>query len=212
MVREESIKGKVKIVCEQRSDEGLRTFADVAIGTIRTIEAGGGKRVIENNDNNLGYRIRKLTPKECWRLMGFSDQNFENAKEALNKECYNGKDKSNSQLYKQAGNSIVVDVLYYIYKELYAAMPYLFDDLKVGSYFSGIGAFELALDRLFEDVSSNEIGGGKESIIAKNHTAFTVASRGRYNPDGSISQNLEVRTDELTNTITTVQKDNLVIA
>ena len=46
-------------------------------------------------------RIRKLTPKECWRLMGFDDEDFEKA----------SKVNSNSQLYKQAGNSIVVNVL-----------------------------------------------------------------------------------------------------
>lgn len=92
-----------------------------------------------------GIRIRKLTPKECFRLMGFSDQNFDAAKNA---------GISNSQLYKQAGNSIVVDVLYYIYVELYKAMPYLFDDLKLSSFFSGIGAFESALDRLYEGINS----------------------------------------------------------
>lgn len=54
-------------------------------------------------------RIRKLTPKECFRLMGFSDENFEAVEKMV----------SNSQLYKQAGNSIVVDVLYYILVELY---------------------------------------------------------------------------------------------
>ena len=48
-----------------------------------------------------GYR-RKLTPKECWRLMGFSDGSFDKAKAS---------GISNSQLYKQAGNSIVVNVL-----------------------------------------------------------------------------------------------------
>ena len=63
---------------------------------------------------------------------------------------------SSTQLYKQAGNSIVVDVLYYIYKELYKAMPYLFEDLKVGSYFSGIGAFEAGLDRLYEEMEPCE--------------------------------------------------------
>lgn len=61
---------------------------------------------------------------------------------------------SSSQLYKQAGNSIVVDVLYYIYRELYIAMPYLFDDLKLSSFFSGIGAFESGLDRLYDDINS----------------------------------------------------------
>ena len=49
--------------------------------------------------NNL--RIRKLTPKECWRLMGFDDTDFEKAQKV----------NSNTQLYKQAGNSIVVNVL-----------------------------------------------------------------------------------------------------
>lgn len=47
------------------------------------------------------YRIRKLTPLECWRLMDFSDDDFEKAAEA----------NSNTQLYKQAGNSIVKNVL-----------------------------------------------------------------------------------------------------
>lgn len=112
----------------------------------------GGKRVIESKAEVNGYRIRKLTPKECWRLMGFADEHFESAKAALNEKFYKGKDRANSQLYKQAGNSIVTDVLYYIFKELYSAMPYLFDDLKVGSYFSGIGAFEIGLDRLFDDI------------------------------------------------------------
>lgn len=53
-------------------------------------------------------RIRKLTPKECFRLMGFDDESFHRA-EAVN---------SNTQLYKQAGNSIVVDVL----EELFCMM------------------------------------------------------------------------------------------
>lgn len=46
-------------------------------------------------------QIRKLTPLECWRLMGFDDSDFKAAKEV----------NSNTQLYKQAGNSIVVNVL-----------------------------------------------------------------------------------------------------
>lgn len=89
-------------------------------------------------------RIRKLTPKECFRLMGFSDSAYDAASKVV----------SNSQLYKQSGNSIVVDVLYYILIELYKAMPYLFDDLKLSSFFSGIGAFEVALDRLYESINT----------------------------------------------------------
>ena len=49
-----------------------------------------------------GLRIRKLTPKECWRLMGREDYEIDRCIEA---------GLSNSQLYKQAGNSIVVQVL-----------------------------------------------------------------------------------------------------
>ena len=57
--------------------------------------------MVTSNDDLSNYRIRKLTPKECWRLMGFDDTDFEKAE----KVC------SNTQLYKQAGNSIVVNVL-----------------------------------------------------------------------------------------------------
>lgn len=53
-------------------------------------------------------RIRKLTPREYWRLMGFTDEDFDKAS-AVN---------SNTQLYKQAGNSIVVNVLESILKNL----------------------------------------------------------------------------------------------
>ena len=63
---------------------------------------------IEVSEKMAKYRIRKLTPNECWRLMGFSDEAFEKA-EAVN---------SNSQLYKQSGNSIVVDCLVHILKNL----------------------------------------------------------------------------------------------
>lgn len=76
-------------------------------GIVRTVKAGGGSgnipKVIEP------YRIRKLTPLECWRLMGFTDQDFYKAQEV----------NSNSQLYKQAGNSIVVPVLEGIFSQLF---------------------------------------------------------------------------------------------
>lgn len=106
---------------------------------------GGGQTPIAIRPN---YRVRKLTQKECWRLMGFDDDDFEKAKAALNKNIYNGKDRSGSQLYKQAGNSIVVNVLIAIMDNLHTAMPYLFEDIKVGSFFSGIGAFEKALEKI----------------------------------------------------------------
>ena len=98
-----------------------------------------------NNEKKSNFHIRKLTPRECWRLMSFSDDSFNAAKSV---------GISDSQLYKQAGNSIVTDVLYYIYLEIYKAMPYLFDNLKLTSLFSGIGAFEIALNRLYETINS----------------------------------------------------------
>ena len=55
-----------------------------------------------------GFRIRKLTPKECWRLQGWEDEDFEKAA----KVC------SDSQLYKQAGNGVTVTVIYEIAKKL----------------------------------------------------------------------------------------------
>lgn len=55
--------------------------------------------------------VRKLIPLEYWRLMDFDDEDFERARAAMNDMFYNGADKSSSQLYKQAGNSIVVAVL-----------------------------------------------------------------------------------------------------
>lgn len=107
-----------------------------------TTRPEGFKTAILPVTNNL--RIRKLTPKECFRLMGFDDSDYEAASKVV----------SNSQMYKQTGNSIVVDVLYYILVELYKAMPYLFDDLRLSSFFSGIGAFEIALNRLYESVNT----------------------------------------------------------
>lgn len=55
--------------------------------------------------------VRKLTPKECWRLFGFTDEQFEMAKKALEERHYKGRDKASSQLYKQAGNTIVIPML-----------------------------------------------------------------------------------------------------
>lgn len=55
--------------------------------------------------------VRKLIPLEYWRLMDFDDEDFERARAAMNDLFYNGADKSSSQLYKQAENSIVVAVL-----------------------------------------------------------------------------------------------------
>lgn len=69
---------------------------------------GGGNRQPLIMDDYEKVRIRKLTPRECWRLMGFSDEDFDKARKV----------NSDSQLYKQAGNSIVVQVLEAIFREM----------------------------------------------------------------------------------------------
>lgn len=187
------------VVCEQRCDEGLRFFKNDVVGTLRTIDACGDKRVIEpeltqigtidgdgheirrrvydadgisptlcgvgsggNTEpkvlikdedvnpvrigniygeqfgtgyagnvwdqdsvsptimtaqggnrqplvvDNIKWRIRKLTPKECWRLMSFSDEDYNRASKYV----------SDSALYKQAGNSIVTSCLVAIFYSL----------------------------------------------------------------------------------------------
>ena len=147
---------KEPIACELRCDEGIRTFEDNVMGTLRTIDACGGKHIIEpqlktNNkrlkelvnkmnltqDNqfmdiynqttseNAGtittrvdasnstavytdYRIRKLTPRECFRLMGVRDSDYENI----------AQNQSNASLYHLAGDSIIVNVLMAIFKNM----------------------------------------------------------------------------------------------
>ena len=74
---------------------------DKYVGTITT--RGGGSKVLMNN-----LKIRKLTPCETWLLMGFDKEDFKKVEKV----------NSNTQLYKQAGNSIVVNVLEAILKNL----------------------------------------------------------------------------------------------
>lgn len=74
---------------------------------LNTVGGGGLEPKITDTTN---YRIRKLTPTECWRLMGFTDED-------INKCIAGG--LSNAQLYKQAGNSIVVQVLEKLLKALF---------------------------------------------------------------------------------------------
>ena len=80
------------------------------IAPTQTSNCGGSASSATVYKKNSEFKIRKLTPKECWRLMGFSDQDF-------NKAQTTG--LSNTQLYKQAGNSIVVPVLEEIFKNLF---------------------------------------------------------------------------------------------
>lgn len=113
-------------LCNKLVGEGIVKGGEVVNHSYTTSEQRNSlSKYIESNNgvmptlttrpDCLGYatlppniRIRKLTPKECWRLMGFDDSDFEKAEKV----------NSNNQLYKQAGNSIVVNVLEAIFKNL----------------------------------------------------------------------------------------------
>lgn len=93
-------------------DEQNKTVRMETFGTLTTDGSSPkhNNRVIEIGVRPIDsrYRIRKLTPNETWRLMDFSDEDFHKA-EAVN---------SNTQLYKQAGNSIVRNVLVAIFGQM----------------------------------------------------------------------------------------------
>ena len=75
-------------------------------GLCPTITANaGGHHEVKILDRS---KVRKLTPRECWRLMGFADSDFDKAQAVC----------SDTQLYKQAGNSIVVNVCEAVLKQL----------------------------------------------------------------------------------------------
>lgn len=75
-------------------------------GICSTLSAG--THGYANNCIQTQYRIRKLTPRECWRLMNFKDSDFEKAAQV----------NSNTQLYRQAGNSICKNVLVAIFGQM----------------------------------------------------------------------------------------------
>ena len=112
---------------------------DAPAPAVRTYQGGNQQPAIVQKDNmsaGPSYRIRKLTPLECWRLMGFSDEDFLSAKlgnrkaagEILERYPHLGKrayteiqrieKMSNTQLYKQAGNSIVKNVLMAVFAQI----------------------------------------------------------------------------------------------
>ena len=107
LIRENTKKGYVE-ACEGdgiRLDHigGTTGRGRVQKQVCNTLTTGSHAGVIDK-----GFRIRKLTPKECWRLQGWKDEDFEKAA----KVC------SDSQLYKQAGNGVTVPVIYEIAKRL----------------------------------------------------------------------------------------------
>ena len=105
--------GKVGQISSENSQCGSVYSDD---GNMATLTAG------THGDANpkvcTQYRIRKLTPRECWRLMDFSDEDFEKAEKV----------NSNTQLYKQAGNSIVCNVLVAILGQMFSGKENIYKE------------------------------------------------------------------------------------
>jgi DNA (cytosine-5)-methyltransferase 1 len=131
------------LVCDYRYDEGIRIRKDNICPCLTTKSISkslSGKPLVIING-----KLRQLTHDEILKLMGFSTGDY-------NVNINHG--ITETQISKQAGNSVVVDVLYYILLEIYKSMPYLLEDIKLGSFFSGIGSFEKAIYRLIETVNN----------------------------------------------------------
>lgn len=115
--------------------------------TVETVTPNFGNSAIRSGTklieiNGASKRVRRLTPKECWRLFDFSDEDFEKARLALNNTYYHGRDKSSSRLYEQAGNTIVINTLSAVLKQLNIQ-----EHIDVVEFFCGIGAQRKALER-----------------------------------------------------------------
>lgn len=99
--------GGIKEIIIGSTQKHAAVSTDGIVPTLTSAMGQGGGHVPMHN---YQIKIRKLTPRECWRLMGFDDEDFEKARDVP---------MSNTQLYKQAGNSIVVNVLERIFKKLW---------------------------------------------------------------------------------------------
>lgn len=116
-----SIEGIAPTMCSTTTQKDPTKIVVPALTPDRIEKRQNGRRFKENGDEMFtlnahksdagiydGFQIRKLTPRECWRLQGFPDWAFDRAKEV----------NSDSQLYKQAGNSVTVPVIHDIARRL----------------------------------------------------------------------------------------------
>lgn len=95
-------------------------------GISATIHTSGGGNLeplvlVEDSRIKPKGRIRKYTELETWRIMDIPDEHFNKAKNVLNENFYNGKNRSSSQLRKQAGNGIAIGVLEHIFRQMLPA-------------------------------------------------------------------------------------------
>lgn len=137
---------------------GLRNTADLqrfpCVTTNSNSPSGDGACIIKQNN-----RLRKITVQECFTLQGFTDEQF---------KIINSLNMSDRVLRRLSGNTITIDVLTALYRDLYATQPHLFsNNLKVLSTCSGIGAFELALQQFYNMYY-------KPTNITHTHAKYTI--------------------------------------
>lgn len=110
-----------KRVCK---DKEPSKFGLMRVGTIKNphmlqmnrrvfSELGASPTLVTGSDSIpkiIQCKVRKLTPLECWRLVGFTSEDYWLVRKALEEQFYNGKDCTDTQMYKMAGNSIVIQV------------------------------------------------------------------------------------------------------
>lgn len=100
-------------VCEQVMEIPGQYVMNTRVYSIEaaapTITTKPERKFLIKNGNHTGILIRRLTPRECWRLMGFTDDEFNKAEKVT----------SERQLHNQAGNSIVVNVLVEIFRSMF---------------------------------------------------------------------------------------------
>lgn len=117
---------------------------------------------LERNEME-SYRIRRLTPLECWRLMGFSDEDFRAAEaDEIN---------SDTQLYAQAGNSIVVNVLEAIFGEMLPKGQ----DMEEEPEQEKIESMDAIKQKIYE-LTETELKAANEKfpLFASSHEAYAV--------------------------------------
>lgn len=104
---------------KQPSKFGLIKVGDIEKPTMREMNRrvfsplGASPTLVTGADSTpkiIECRVRRLNPLECWKLVGFNDKDYYTVRNMLEERFYNGKDKSDTQMYKMAGNSIVIQV------------------------------------------------------------------------------------------------------
>ena len=121
---------------------------------------------LERNEME-SYRIRRLTPLECWRLMGFSDEDFKAAEE--------NKLNSDTQLYAQAGNSIVVNVLEAIFGEMLPKGQAMREEPEEKPEQEREGQMDVVKQKIYE-LTETELKAANEKfpLFASSHEAYGV--------------------------------------